>query len=278
MKKIFSLLACIFSMLFYAQNTIRVYYQVESKINEKPETSTRQDIYILEIDTKKQTSKFYNATYKALDSTYTKLKEISNIGETVSYDTRKMRFPKFNIGVVDNGKEYEVFRVFDGEIYKYIETKTQKWNIEEETQKFEGYEGQKATAKINGRDWIVYFATELPLSFGPYVLGQLPGLVLSAKDNTGSYSFKIIGLEKNVQDSDFLPSVFKRAIKTTKPKYKKAFENFKKDPARKLKQSIITQPDGDYMTLAQPLSPEYIKRKEQEWIRYYKENDNDIDK
>lgn len=52
----------------------------------------------------------------------------------------------------------------------------------------------------------------------------------------------------------------------------------KKDPARKLRENIVTQPDGDYMKLANPLPADYIKRKEEEWKQYYKDNDNDIDK
>ncbi|MFB9120358.1 GLPGLI family protein [Bergeyella porcorum] len=279
MKKLSILfLFSLMSFMAYSQNTVRVYYQLESKTNLKPETPSMVDVYILEIDTKKQTSKFFNATYKSIDSVYSRLAELSSLNGSVSFDARKLRFPKFNIGVVDDGKGYDVFRIFDGDIYKYSEKKNTQWSIGGIAEKIDGYETKKATAKINGREWEVYFATELPLSFGPYVLGQLPGLVLLAKDRTGSYSFRMIGLEKNVEDNDFLPSPFGRAIKTTKAKYKKAFENFKKDPARKLRENIATQPDGDYMKLANPLPADYIKRKEEEWKQYYKDNDNDIDK
>lgn len=278
MKKTFVVFILIFSNFVFAQNTVRVYYQVESKTNTKPDTPTRIDVYILDIDTNTQMSKFYNATYKSIDSVYSKLAEISKLNGVATYDASKMKFPKFNIGVVDNGKDYEVFRVFDGDIYKYSEPKNIRWNIEKDIQKIDDYDGQKATAKVNGRDWEVFYTSQIPLSFGPYILGQLPGLVLSAQDSTGSYSFKMIGLEKNIKDDDFLPSAFNRAVKVSKSKYKKAFEIFKKDPAKKLKENIVTQPDGDYMKLANPLPAEYVKRKEKEWIEYYKENDNDIDK
>ncbi|WKS94702.1 GLPGLI family protein [Riemerella columbina] len=278
MKKLIFFCAVLLCIVGYSQNTVRVYYQLESKPNLLPETPADIDVYILEINTKTNTSKFFNATYLSLDSINAKLLEESKIVGGVSVDFSKMKYPKYNIGVVDDGKQYEIYRIFDGDIYKYPEVKNTQWKIGEETQNIGSYSARKATAKVNGRDWEVYFTSDIPLSYGPYILGQLPGLVLAAHDRTNSYVFKMIGLENNVADNDYLPGVFKRAISVTKAKYQKAFENHKKDPARKLRQGIITQPDGDYITLANLLSDDYIRRKEAEWIQYYKENDNDIDK
>lgn len=279
MKKVVLLFTLMLNIIVLGQNKVCVYYQLESKTNLNPDTPPDVDIYILEIDTQHNTSKFYNAIYKSLDSLNSKLAKLSKVVGAVEYNTKEMRYPKFNIGVIDLGDKYDVYRIFDGDIYRYSETKNTTWDIHEDVEKIGNYNARKATAKVNGRDWEVFYTDEIPLSFGPYVLGQLPGLILSAKDSTNSYVFKLIGLEQNqLNDDDYLPAAFKRAVSVSKKKYRKAYETYKKDPAKKLKQNIITQPDGGYMILANPLPKEYIKRKEAEWIKYYKENDNDIDK
>ena len=43
-----------------------------------------------------------------------------------------------------------------------------------------GYACLQAKAMVYGRDWTVWFAPEIPVSYGPYVLGGLPGLILDA--------------------------------------------------------------------------------------------------
>ena len=44
-----------------------------------------------------------------------------------------------------------------------------------------GYACLQAKARVYGRDWTVWFAPEIPLAFGPYVLGGLPGLILDGR-------------------------------------------------------------------------------------------------
>jgi len=59
-----------------------------------------------------------------------------------------------------------------------------------------GYPCQKAKCNFRGRQWTVWFASDIPVSDGPWKLGGLPGLIMEAYDQGIQYHFMIIGLQK----------------------------------------------------------------------------------
>lgn len=71
-----------------------------------------------------------------------------------------------------------------------------KWEIKNEFKKIGEYNAQKAIAFIYDRTWTVYFTNELPINGGPWRLIGLPGLVLEATENTSTYEFRLLKIEK----------------------------------------------------------------------------------
>jgi len=65
----------------------------------------------------------------------------------------------------------------------------QKWSLQDEFKTISGYKCQKATVHFRGRSYEAWFTSEIPLSFGPWKLGGLPGLILEAYDLTKEISF-----------------------------------------------------------------------------------------
>lgn len=81
------------------------------------------------------------------------------------------------------------------DFYKYMETlPLQKWSIEEDTMHIIGYPCQKATCKWRGRQYTAWFAPDIPLSYGPYKFGGLPGLIMKVEDSKQRYLFQIKGI------------------------------------------------------------------------------------
>lgn len=72
-----------------------------------------------------------------------------------------------------------------------------KWTVTEETKKVGGYLCKKATANINGRNWIAWFTNELPYEAGPRHLTGLSGVILEASDEHNEISWKFAGKIEN---------------------------------------------------------------------------------
>jgi len=69
------------------------------------------------------------------------------------------------------------------------------WKISKDTASFSGIHCQKATAYFKGRNWIAWFAPELPFQSGPWKLNGLPGLILEAYDEKKEVAFQFDGIE-----------------------------------------------------------------------------------
>lgn len=71
-----------------------------------------------------------------------------------------------------------------------------EWTVSEDSvARILGYECKMATSNYHGRDWKVWFTTDIPMPFGPWKLRGLPGFILKAEAN-GGYCFTLTGLEK----------------------------------------------------------------------------------
>ncbi len=78
-----------------------------------------------------------------------------------------------------------------------VEDETPKidWKISKDTLSFSGLKCQKAKAQFKGRNWIAWFAPELPFPNGPWKLNGLPGLIINAYDEKKEVLFQFAGFE-----------------------------------------------------------------------------------
>lgn len=81
----------------------------------------------------------------------------------------------------------------------------QQWTIHNDTCKILNYLCYKATTKFRGREYVVYFAPEIPINEGPWKLYGLPGLILAAKTTDGIFSFRTIGIQEVNDKSISIP-------------------------------------------------------------------------
>ncbi|HBN63365.1 MULTISPECIES: GLPGLI family protein [Duncaniella] len=101
----------------------------------------------------------------------------------------------------------------------------QQWEITDSTKKILDYECVKATCNFRGRNWAVWFTPEIPLQDGPWKLCGLPGLILSAEDLTGQYSFIADGVQNT---SEIIRPIFGKENyeKTDRIKYLQSTRSF----------------------------------------------------
>jgi len=65
-----------------------------------------------------------------------------------------------------------------------------KWKMLNKTKEIMGYHCKSATATFRGREYVVFYTEQIPVSEGPWKLFGLPGLILEVYTVDGEYVFK----------------------------------------------------------------------------------------
>lgn len=71
-----------------------------------------------------------------------------------------------------------------------------KWTLADETQTILGHRCQKATCRFRGRDFVAWFATDVPVKGGPWKFGGLPGCILKVYDTGKLYVWEAVAIEQ----------------------------------------------------------------------------------
>jgi len=111
------------------------------------------------------------------------------------------------------------------------------WKITNETKKIDDYTCQKAILNYSNRTWEAWFTADIPIHSGPYVFGQLPGLILEIKDNKNNYIFiltSIIGDEGF--DIDLISTKF---LDVSNNQLNKLKIDYYRDPYKEMKSGQI---------------------------------------
>lgn len=103
---------------------------------------------------------------------------------------------------------------------------TIEWRMTGETKQIAGYSASFVEGEIEGEIWDVWYTEDVPVSAGPWKIGGLPGLVLSASNKSGTHSFEITSIKDVVEPivlSDY------QYISTTNDKYQKLLDQLFSD-------------------------------------------------
>ena len=91
--------------------------------------------------------------------------------------------------------EITVYNRFLSTVYEYSEpVPSLHWDISTSTDTVLGYECFMAEAEFRGRVWRTWFTYEIPMPYGPWKLGGLPGLILKAEDTDSLFVFEMAGI------------------------------------------------------------------------------------
>jgi GLPGLI family protein len=134
--------------------------------------------------------------------------------------------------------------------YYLVEEQYEKinWKVTKDTLNLNGIHCKKAIATFKGRNWIAWYAPELPFQSGPWKLSGLPGLIIQAYDDKKEVMFDFAGidnlkkenlseeqlaLEKAYEKTFFYSpeiALQKDAKPTSRVEFDKIMELYRKDP------------------------------------------------
>lgn len=136
------------------------------------------------------------------------------------------------------------------------------WSVTKDTKTIAGFNCFKATVNYRGRNWIAWFTPDLALSFGPWKLHGLPGLILEVYDETNRYimrAVKIDYLKNNVSKSDFNTLM---ATKNVKPML---YEQFLSDKDESINNIVKATASNNNVTLSEVKVPRNGMELKYEW-------------
>ena len=93
------------------------------------------------------------------------------------------------------------------------------WSLGNDTATVYGYLCQNALCQYHGRTFEAWFTMEVPLSYGPWKFGGLPGLILKVYDVEHLYTFECVRMEavaapiKSLRYKSFKPISKKKVLK-----------------------------------------------------------------
>ena len=219
--KNYILITLFFSSFIFSQQNYAFTYRMEAKLSNKSDYKTIEDFYLFSSDNK---SYFISEKYDKQDSILQNLQSkglealnFSKISKTKFKFIIKKDYVTKSVQFYDNILKYK---------FEYEEMPSFKWNISNEKLKIGELNCTKATMSYYGRDWVAWFAEEIPLQDGPYKFSQLPGLIIKINDTQNHFTFNLVAIKKIEKQEDF--SEIKKLSsykKLSKEEYLKTLQN-----------------------------------------------------
>jgi len=135
---------------------------------------------------------------------------------------------------------FTVYSTITPDNYTYTESLPNiHWTLIEESDTVCGYPCKKATGEYGGRTWTVWYTQDIPVTYGPWKLCGLPGLVLSAADDEGIHHFEAIVIRKGTTPITECNAT--NVISTTREKFIKGKNHFEENPMQNLPVEAVSE-------------------------------------
>ncbi|UOU97036.1 GLPGLI family protein [Chryseobacterium daecheongense] len=135
----------------------------------------------------------------------------------------------FHFTIIQANENIQYFAPVAMSVLSYKEPVIKNWKLLNETKQINTIHCKKAEVTFKGRNWIAWYAPEIPLPYGPYKFSGLPGLIIKITDDKGDFDFELV---KSVPRSklksqlvNIRKSRYTEAIETTQLKLKQALRN-----------------------------------------------------
>ncbi|WP_299178691.1 GLPGLI family protein [uncultured Chryseobacterium sp.] len=214
-----------FEVKNYGVSSYNIYYKVNFMENALSENSKREVLCILEQG--ESLSKFFDYNQLRKDSLLNKYKDLPTIGAKEANEILKIPVLWKKVVFKNQGSITVQDRYKD--TYQYEEAQPKfNWKLENEEKNIIGYKCKKATGQYRGRNYIAWYAEEIPINNGPYIFEGLPGLILEAEDLDQKFKFVAVGINKKSKPI-YLRNE-KSIIKTSREKFRNVQKTFYENP------------------------------------------------
>lgn len=123
-----------------------------------------------------------------------------NAGTISKYDVMNDSYPrtsfKNHIQKTYNNQMMVVPTNIIANTYVYSQKNSLNWQLLPDTSTIKGYKCVKATTTFEGRDYVAWYSTDIPISDGPHKFWGLPGLIIKIADTENHYTFELESFEK----------------------------------------------------------------------------------
>lgn len=186
---------------------------------------SQRQVYRWHLDIGTENAVFYNPSNRGREQVVNEVTSLNDVTAVMErLNSIKTQFPNPNplevLVSIAPGSKYTYRNEVGSDKLWYEEVRPAlSWEMTDRDSTVCGYACLQAKTRLYGRDWTVWFAPEIPLSYGPYILGGLPGLILDAEDADGLFHFTAVGLEQNPANAQVALMSTKDAVKCTRSKY-----------------------------------------------------------
>lgn len=143
--------------------------------------------------------------------------------------------------------------------FKFTTQVNNKWILDNEVRQIGVYIAKKSHIHLSGRNYTVWYTTEVPFPVGPFKFYGLPGLVLEAYDDTGDVRFELVSVKNGVPD---LKKIF---IENTNEKIVKSYDEYLKI----FKMAMHSRPPQNLYEFADAESKQRLEENYQAKLRRY---------
>lgn len=187
------------------QAQLEVEYALNATDISNPDTYL--DLHVLRIG--KQLSKYYSRFLELGDSLFDAYMKANPNAESVprTFYTRGREgsywseYQFTEIFTEDRRQTFYAWMPWAMERYNAYYTEPvaqQKWTLTDERQSILGHQCQKAVCHWRGRDFVAWFAADIPVKLGPWSFGGLPGLILKLHDVQKLYTWEAVSLRSGM--------------------------------------------------------------------------------
>lgn len=215
----------------------RLSYQPDSTTDQK-----YQENFLLQVTGTK--SLFTDLVNRKADSMEVAIREYQRKYKPSVYSFKGIPKPKFTYYVEKDLAKHEV-SVFDkigAKHFKVVDNRNLGWKLQNERRKIQGFNCQKATINLYGREWIAWFNHEIPINDGPYKFYNLPGFIVEISDSKNYYSFQLIkhsDTDKYLYQTQIPEYRMRKIVSTDKVSFYNGKASYEASTVERLKNSML---------------------------------------